>query len=70
MAEWDPVWTQPQPPKAVPNVKLRQKPVLWEWRVFGGDEMIVKITEKKSLWFRMKTRFFLGSRWKRVNKPK
>jgi hypothetical protein len=69
MAEWDPVWTQQEPPRASPKNR-KPKPILWEWRVFGGDEMIVKVTDKKSLFFRMKTRFFLGSRWKKVYKPK
>jgi hypothetical protein len=38
----------------------------WEWTVFGGAELVVKLMTKPPLWRRVLTRIFLGSKWKKL----
>jgi hypothetical protein len=52
---WDPVWMQRPPPKPK-----------WEWDVVGQGLFVCKLTQDVSWFRRLRTRIFLGSRWKRL----
>lgn len=38
----------------------------WEWDMFGGGELVVKLAHNPPLWRRIITRIFLGSKWNRL----
>jgi hypothetical protein len=38
----------------------------WQWDMFGGGELVVKLAQDVTLWRRIITRILLGSKWKRL----
>lgn len=38
----------------------------WEWRVFGGDELVVRTPRDLPWLMRLRARIFLGSRFERL----
>jgi hypothetical protein len=62
MEAWDPIWYEDQ-------IRARRPPVKWVWHVLGNDEIIVEYRKEIPWIFRIKTKLFLGSRWKKIKTP-
>ena len=61
MSDWDPDW----------GVVKKPDPTIWIWDVVGDNLIVVKLPKEVSWFKRIRTKLFLGSKWKKVgNLPK
>lgn len=51
-----------------PKMEIIEAQYLWEWDVFGGGELTVKLGREVSWLMRLRTRIFLGSKWMRFTR--
>lgn len=49
------------------GMTISNPPVIWTWKLFGNELMVVSLTTQVPLWRRVVTRIFLGSKWTRAD---